>query len=57
MVWTHTFNVEHDERCEDCGDRLELRMIGNENWIFYCRKCLKHEIKDPLIQVTAEEKK
>jgi hypothetical protein len=56
MAWAHTFNVEHDERCEVCGDKLELRMIGKDDWVFYCRKCLRHEIKKPLTEETVEEK-
>ena len=46
MPWTHTYNVEYDEPCEECGGELELRMIGKEKWVYYCPTCLKHKIDE-----------
>ena len=45
MVWAHTFNVEEQEFCDDCGKELELRLIGKTQWVYFCTNCLKHNIK------------
>jgi len=44
MDWAHTYNIEHAERCPDCGKKLDLRFVGKEDWIFYCHECTKHVI-------------
>ena len=56
MVWPHTYNVEHDEKCEVCGEKLELRFLGKEEWVFYCSHCLTHDIR-PSWEVKEEDRR
>jgi len=51
-MWTHTDDLEHGEKCESCGADLELRLVGNDTWVFYCRDCLKHKIVKPQLGKT-----
>jgi len=41
----HRDTINHDERCETCGSLLDLRFIGEKDWVFYCSVCLKHDIR------------
>lgn len=36
--------IDRDEFCRICNEKLELRMIARERYIFYCHKCLQHYI-------------
>ena len=56
-MWAHVFNVEHNEHCEDCGEKLEIRFIGLDTWIFYCKNCLRHSIKPALDIKNGEDRK
>lgn len=57
MTWTHAFNYEHDEECPECGKPLELRYIGQKEWVFYCPGCLRHNITESKEIPNGEDRK
>jgi predicted RNA-binding Zn-ribbon protein involved in translation (DUF1610 family) len=56
-MWQHVDEVEHDEHCEVCKGKLEIRFLGVKDWVFYCPTCLKHEIKPALDNPNGEIRK